>query len=83
MIRMMPVGSMNMPATSSSTLTTIRNCQGAMPQLTITSAIACGMRSVVSTCAKSSALAMMNISITVTLPASTSTRGTCFMPMSR
>ena len=54
-----------------------------MPQPTICSAIACGMRSVVSTWANSSALAMMNISITVTLPASTSTRGTSFMPMSR
>ena len=74
---------MNMPAISSRTLTTIRNCHAGMPQLTIVSVIACGMRSVVSTCANSSALAMMNISITVTLPESTRTRGTSFRPMSR
>ena len=54
-----------------------------MPQPMIVSAIVCGMRSVVSTCANSSALATMNISITVTLPASSSTCGTLRGPMSR
>ena len=80
---MMPVGSMKLPAISSRMLTTIRNCHGAMPQDTICSVIACGMRSVVSTCANSSALATMNISITVTRAASTSTCGTFAIPMSR
>ena len=74
---------MNMPAISNRMLTTMRNCHAGMPQPTMVSAIACGMRSVVSTCANSSALAMMNISITVTLPESTRTRGTSLMLMSR
>ena len=80
---MMPVGSMNMPATSSRMLTTIRNCHGSMPMPMMVSAIICGMRSVVSTCANSSALATMNISITVTLADSISTCGTPLHLMSR
>ena len=80
---MMPVGSMKLPAISRRMLTTTRNCQGSMPSATMCSVMVWGMRSVVSTCANSSALATMNISITVTRAASTRTCGTCFMPMSR
>ena len=50
---------------------------------TIASAIACGMRSVVSTWANSSALATMNISMMVTLADSSSTCGTSFIFRSR
>ncbi|MCY1550760.1 hypothetical protein D9M68_870350 [compost metagenome] len=74
-IRMMPVGSMKLPAISRMMLTTSRNIQGDMPTARMCSAIVCGMRSVVSTWANSRALATMNISITVVLADSRNTSG--------
>ncbi|MNT75024.1 hypothetical protein D3C72_2138840 [compost metagenome] len=74
-IRMIAEGSMKAPATSSTMLTTRRNCQGCRP-ISITRAVmVCGICSVVSTWAKSMALAMMNISMMVSLPDSSSTLG--------
>ena len=68
-----PEGSMNCPPISSRMFTAIRKVNQSKPAPSIMSVIACGMRSAVRTWAKSSALTMMNISITVVRDASTMT----------
>ncbi len=74
-IRMIADGSIKAPATSSTMFTTSRNCHGCRPMSTTQAVMVCGICSVVSTWAKSMALAMMNISMMVSLPDSSSTFG--------
>ena len=78
-IRITADGSMKAPAISSTMLTTSRNCQGCRPSSTTQAVICCGICSVVSTWANSMALAMMNISMMLSLPDSRITCGTCLM----
>ena len=68
-------GSIKVPATSNTTLTTNKNSIGVKPCSTTQAVIDCGICSVVNTCANSMALAMINISTTLSLPASTITFG--------
>ncbi len=70
-------GSMKVPAINSTMFTTIRNSTGEKPWSTTQRVIDWGICSVVRTWANSMALAMMNISTTVSLPASISTRWHC------
>jgi len=67
-----PLGSMNCPPISRITLTMIRNITGPKPALSIALAICWGICSSVRTCLRISALAMTNINVTVSLPASNS-----------
>ncbi len=73
MMSRMADGSMKFPAMSKRMFTTSKKPQAGRPQPTMSSAMWCGMRSVVSTWAKIMALAMMKRSITLTLVASSST----------
>ena len=73
---------MKLPAISSTMFTTSRNIHGDSPRSVTQAAILCGICSVVSTWAKSMALAMMNISMMVSLPDSSSTFGHSFRRMS-
>ncbi len=68
-------GSIKLPATSSTTLTMIRKPIGVSPSEMTQAVISCGICSVVNTCAKSMALAMMNISMIASRPDSSSTFG--------
>ncbi|MNI72642.1 hypothetical protein D3C73_1285960 [compost metagenome] len=74
-IRMMADGSMNAPAISSTMLTTSRKLTGVRPASITQAVICCGSCSVVSTWAKSMALAMMNISMMLSLADSSRTFG--------
>ena len=68
-------GSMKLPATSSTTLTISRKPIGVRPSCTTHSVICWGICSVVNTWAESMALAMMNISMMLSRPDSSSTLG--------
>ncbi len=80
---MIAEGSMKLPAISSTMFTTSRNIHGESPSSVTQLAMLCGICSVVSTWAKSMALAMMNISMMVSLPDSSSTFGHSLRRMSR
>ncbi len=81
-IRMIADGSMKAPATSSTMFTTSRNIHGSRPAASTHAVMACGICSVVSTWAKSMALAMMNISMMLSLAESSTTFGHSRMVMS-
>ncbi|MNZ72889.1 hypothetical protein D3C78_912800 [compost metagenome] len=74
-IRMIAEGSMKAPATSSTMFTTSRNIHGDRPMSITQAVMVCGICSVVSTWANSMALAMMNISMMLSLPDSRITFG--------
>ncbi|MDT4791568.1 hypothetical protein FQZ97_240180 [compost metagenome] len=81
-IRMIAEGSMKAPAISSTMFTTSRKVTGVRPASITQAVICCGSCSVVSTWAKSMALAMMNISMIDSLPDSSSTLGVSLSFMS-
>ncbi|MNE50987.1 hypothetical protein D3C80_1455880 [compost metagenome] len=81
-IRMIAEGSMKAPAISSTMFTTSRKVTGVRPASITQAVICCGSCSVVSTWAKSMALAMMNISMIDSLPDSSSTFGASLSFMS-
>ncbi|MNL53185.1 hypothetical protein D3C87_1764150 [compost metagenome] len=81
-IRMMAEGSMNAPATNNTMFTTSRNVTGVRPAPMTQAVICWGICSVVSTWAKSMALAMMNISMMLSLADSSSTFGVSRSDMS-
>ncbi|MNP61447.1 hypothetical protein D3C76_1566340 [compost metagenome] len=74
-IRMIAEGSMNAPAISKTMFTTSRKVTGVSPASITQAVICCGSCSVVSTWANSMALAMMNISMMLSLADSSSTLG--------
>ncbi len=77
---MIAEGSMKLPAISSTMFTTSRNIHGESPSSVTQLAMLCGICSVVSTWAKSM---VMNISMMVSLPDSSSTFGHSLRRMSR
>ncbi|MCY1247041.1 hypothetical protein D9M72_603320 [compost metagenome] len=74
-IRMMADGSIKAPAINSTMFTTSRNMTGVRPASMTQAVICCGSCSVVRTWAKSMALAMINISMMLSLAESSRTLG--------
>ncbi|MNH40875.1 hypothetical protein D3C79_1022580 [compost metagenome] len=79
---MIAEGSMNAPAISKTMFTTSRKVTGVSPASITQAVICCGSCSVVSTWANSMALAMMNISMMLSLADSSSTLGASMKLMS-